>query len=170
MRYYGLTSMHKSIYFLIVNKSVFFCKYSFDEVFFFIERLTKIISKLMKHLLGLSLILLNHLITSSEFNHWVRFDFDLILSMWVYKLSLAILLRLRNHNHYFISSVFEITIDIGNTSTEFLDVSLDQSLNTYCPYCKPNSKTNYINNNSNHPKSIRNNIQKMVEKRLLKLT
>ena len=39
---------------------------------------------------------------------------------------------------------FENTIDIGNTSTEFLDVSLDLSLNTYSPYRKPNSKTSYI--------------------------
>ena len=65
---------------------------------------------------------------------------------------------------------FEITIDIGNTSTEFLDISLDLLLNTYCPYRKPNSKTNYINNNSNHPKNIRNNIPKMIEKRLCKLS
>ena len=63
---------------------------------------------------------------------------------------------------------FELTIDIGNTSTEFLGVSLDLSLNIYSPYRKPNSKTSYINNNSN--KNIRNNIPKMIEKRLCKLS
>ena len=46
---------------------------------------------------------------------------------------------------------FEITIDIGNTSTKFLDITLDLLLNTYCPYRKPNSKTNCINKNSNNP-------------------
>ena len=58
---------------------------------------------------------------------------------------------------------FEITIDIDNTNTKFLDVSLDLSQNTYCPYREPNSKTNYINN-SNHHKNVRTNIPKMIEK------
>ena len=56
---------------------------------------------------------------------------------------------------------FKITINIDNTSTEFLNVSLDLSLNTYR---KPNSKTNYINNNFNHLKNIRNNIPKAFKK------
>ena len=61
------------------------------------------------------------------------------------------------------SIAFEITTDIGITCTEFLDVLL---LNTYCPYRKPNFKTNYINNNSNYPK----NIPKMIENRLCKIS
>ena len=47
----------------------------------------------MKQLWDLLLILLNHLISSSEFNHWVSFDFDLILSMWICKFTLAFLPR-----------------------------------------------------------------------------
>ena len=69
------------------------------------------------------------------------------------------------------STSFEITTDIGNTSTEFLDISLDLLLKTFCPFRKPNFKTNYINNNnSNHPKNIRNNVPKMIAKRLCKLS
>ena len=65
---------------------------------------------------------------------------------------------------------FEITIDNGYTSTEFLDVSLNLSLNTCCFYRKPNFKTNYINKNSNHPKKIRKKMSKFIEKRLCKLS
>ena len=100
----------------------------------------------------MSLILLNHLITSSEFNHWVRFDFALILSMWVCKFNLAIITR----------KDFDGLI--------VFDITLDLLLNTYCPYRKPYSKTNNINNNSNNPKNIHNIIQKMIEKRLCKLS
>ena len=63
------------------------------------------------------------------------------------------------------STVFEITIDIGNTSTEFIDVSLD--LNNFCLFRKPNSKAYYIN--YNHSKNVRNTIPKMIEKKLFKL-
>jgi len=65
---------------------------------------------------------------------------------------------------------FEITIDIGSTTTDFLDVHLDLALNNYQPYHKPNSKTIYINNGSNHPKRIRENIPIMIEKRISGLT
>ena len=65
---------------------------------------------------------------------------------------------------------FEIVIDIGNTTSNFLDISLNLSLNTYCPTTKPNSKTTYINNESNHPKIIRKNIPLMIENRLCKLS
>ena len=61
------------------------------------------------------------------------------------------------------STGFEITIDIGNTSTEFIDVSLD--LNNFCLYRKPNSKAYYIN--YNHSKNVRNTIPKMIEKNYL---
>ena len=62
------------------------------------------------------------------------------------------------------SKGFEITIDNGNTSTEFLDVSLDLLLNTYCSYRKPYSTTNYIKNHSNHPKNIRSSIPEKIKK------
>ena len=65
---------------------------------------------------------------------------------------------------------FEITIDIGSTATDFLDVHLDLASNNYHPYHKPNSKTLYINNGSNHPKRIRENIPIMIEKRISGLT
>ena len=65
---------------------------------------------------------------------------------------------------------FEITIEIGETSIDFLDISLDLTCDKFCPYKKPNSKTCYINNGSNHPKQIRENIPKMIEQRLSKLS
>ena len=49
---------------------------------------------------------------------------------------------------------FDIVIDIGNTTLNFLDISLNLSLNTYCLFTKPNSKTTYINNGSDYPKII----------------
>ena len=65
---------------------------------------------------------------------------------------------------------FEITIDIGNTTSNFLDISLNLTLNTYWPFTKPNAKTTYINNGSNHPKIIRKNLPLMIENRLRKLS
>ena len=49
---------------------------------------------------------------------------------------------------------FDIIINIGNTSTGFLDVTLDQSSNIFCPFKKPDSKTCYISNRSNHTKIL----------------
>ena len=60
---------------------------------------------------------------------------------------------------------FDIVIDNGNTTSNFLDISLNLTLNTYCPFTKPNSKTTYINNGSNHPKIIRKNIPLMIRNR-----
>ena len=64
---------------------------------------------------------------------------------------------------------FDFIINIGNTSTDFLDVTLDLSSNNFYPFKKPNSKICYICNGSNHPKKIRENIPKMNKIRLSKL-
>ena len=61
-------------------------------------------------------------------------------------------------------------IDIGIATTDFRDVHLDLALNNYHSNHKPNSKTIYINNGSNHPKRIRENIQIMIKKRISGLT
>ena len=61
---------------------------------------------------------------------------------------------------------FKITIEIGNTKTDFLDISLDLANNNYMPYRKKNAKTRYINKESNHPIHIKNELPKMIEKRL----
>ena len=61
---------------------------------------------------------------------------------------------------------FNITIDTGLKLTDFLDVTLDLSNNTYYPYKKPNTKLMYVNCNSNHPPHIIKQIPKMVNRRL----
>ena len=62
---------------------------------------------------------------------------------------------------------FKITIDIGSTSSDFLDVSLNLPRNYYQVYSKPNTKLIYINKKSNHPPSVRKQLPKMIENRLL---
>ena len=42
---------------------------------------------------------------------------------------------------------------------------LDFTLNSYCPYKKPNKETNYIHVNSDHPPSILKQISMSIEKR-----
>ena len=62
---------------------------------------------------------------------------------------------------------FKITIDIGSTSSDFLDVSLNLLRNHYQVYSKPNTKLIYINKKSNHPPSVRKQLPKMIENRLI---
>ena len=46
---------------------------------------------------------------------------------------------------------FKLTLEIGAQITNFLDITLNLSNNTYRPYRKPNSLLNFINVNSDHP-------------------
>ena len=57
---------------------------------------------------------------------------------------------------------FKITIEIGQTRTDFLDVSLDLFNDTYGPYRKPNASICYIHKGSNHPPSIKKALPKMI--------
>ena len=59
-----------------------------------------------------------------------------------------------------------ITIKCRLETVNFLDVTFDIVNNTYEPYRKPNDTPLFISINSNHPKSIKNTIQKSVETRL----
>ena len=62
---------------------------------------------------------------------------------------------------------FNITIDIGVTSTTFLDVSLDLLTRKYQVYTKPNTRTICINKHSIHPSTIyKKQLSKMVENRI----
>ena len=65
---------------------------------------------------------------------------------------------------------FSITINIGITRCNFLDITLDLTNSCYMAYRKENSLTRYINFNSNHPTIIRKNLPKMIEKRLNRLS
>lgn len=61
---------------------------------------------------------------------------------------------------------FDITIEAGNITTDFLDVTLDLHNNVYRPYHKPNATINYIHSGSNHPWHIKKTLPTMIEKRL----
>ena len=65
---------------------------------------------------------------------------------------------------------FRITLQIGHTRTDFLDVSLDLFRDSYMPYRKPNSSTTYINCKSNHPNHIKCGLPLMIGKRLAALS
>ena len=58
---------------------------------------------------------------------------------------------------------FDITISAGETSTNFLDIHLNLLTDDYCPYIKPNAITIYIDKDSNHPRTIKKNILKMIK-------
>ena len=47
--------------------------------------------------------------------------------------------------------------------TEYLDVMLDLDKHTYSPFRKPNSEIKYINQKSNHPQNITNQMRSMIE-------
>ncbi len=68
------------------------------------------------------------------------------------------------------SAGFKLTIDIGHTKTDFLDISIDLANNVYRPYRKKNAKTRYINKKSNHPIHIKTELPVMFEKRLITLS
>ena len=63
-----------------------------------------------------------------------------------------------------------ITIDMGLSEVNFLDVSLSLLKENFKPYRKPNSETLYINNQSNHPPNIIKQIPKMIESRISELS
>ena len=64
------------------------------------------------------------------------------------------------------------TIEISSNVkiVNFLDVTLDQSNNSYKPFIKTNQNPSYINVNSNHPKNIIKQIPKAVNLRIGKLS
>ena len=65
---------------------------------------------------------------------------------------------------------FDITIESGLVTTEFLDVNLNLKRDSYNPYKKPNSRLMYVNRQSNHPPSVTKSIPAMVVQRLCRLS
>ena len=61
---------------------------------------------------------------------------------------------------------FNITIEVGHTVTDFLDVTLDLRKDSYKPYHKPNNTISYIDRGSNHPWHVKKSLPGMIEKRL----
>ena len=65
---------------------------------------------------------------------------------------------------------FKITIDIGATTCNFLDTTLNLTDDEYKPYRKENSDVKYINNKSNHPLIIKKNLPELIETRINRLS
>ena len=61
---------------------------------------------------------------------------------------------------------FNITADANMKSVNFLDVNFNLETELFRPYMKPNSTPNYVHKNSNHPRSIIENIPKSINRRL----
>ena len=63
-----------------------------------------------------------------------------------------------------------ITTESNLTQTDYLDVTLNLPSGKFWPFRKPNDQPLYINNQSNHPFSIKKQIPEMVSKRISKLS
>ena len=65
----------------------------------------------------------------------------------------------------------KITIEPPNIKiVNFLDVKLNLTINTFCPYKKPNDTTMYVHTKSNHPPTVLKEIPKSINKRLSKIS
>ena len=58
---------------------------------------------------------------------------------------------------------FSITV---NEVSQLLDINLNLDLETFKPYMKPNSVPVYVHKDSNHPRSILENIPKSINRKL----
>ena len=63
-----------------------------------------------------------------------------------------------------------ITIEMNNTTANFLDVTFDLSTGKYRPYRKPNNEPLYIDKKSNHPPTITTRLPKLIEQRISELS
>ena len=64
----------------------------------------------------------------------------------------------------------KITIKANLHIGNFLDITLDLRNNTYEPYRKSGNHPVYVNENSNHPKTILRELSKSISKRLSDLS
>ena len=63
----------------------------------------------------------------------------------------------------------DITIEVGLTRVNFLDVTLDLEKEVFKPYRKPGDKPMYVNSSSNHPPGVLKNIPLGINKRLCEI-
>ena len=59
-----------------------------------------------------------------------------------------------------------ITVELGTTTCNFLDVTLDLTERTHAPYRKPNDTPLYVHVDSNHPPNVIKEIPNSINKRL----
>ena len=64
----------------------------------------------------------------------------------------------------------QITIEANKQVVNFLDVTLNLSEKTYCPYTKPGDNLLYVHRESNHPPSITRNIPAGINRRISSLS
>ena len=72
--------------------------------------------------------------------------------------------------HIFNDFGLNITVLTNQLQTNFLDLTLDLTNNTYKPYRKPNDTPLYINRLSNHPPSILKQIPSSIQQRINSLS
>lgn len=70
----------------------------------------------------------------------------------------------------FKSKNLKITSSFNLTQVDFLDVTLNLNTKKFWPYKKPNDQPMYINKMSNHPQTIKNELPKMINKRLCEIS
>ena len=63
-----------------------------------------------------------------------------------------------------------ITIEVGLTKVDFLDVTLDLERGIFKPFRKPGDKPLYVNSRSNHPPRVLKNIPIGINKRLCEIS
>ena len=79
------------------------------------------------------------------------------------KLRQAIIKVFKDHN-------LNITIEVGLTRVNFLDVTLDLARGNYKPYRKPGDKPLYVSSWSNHPPRVIENIPIGINRRLCEIS
>ena len=67
---------------------------------------------------------------------------------------------------FFKDEGLKVTIGTPTLTVDFLDVTLDLADGSYKPFVKKDSPLLYVDAGSNHPAGIKNNIPKMIEKRI----
>ena len=65
---------------------------------------------------------------------------------------------------------FDITLQFGLMTADFLDVTLNLNTSSYKPYRKPNDTPCYIHKDSNHPPNTIKQLPKMVNSRLCSIS
>ena len=66
--------------------------------------------------------------------------------------------------------VLKLPSKLGDTTCNFLDITLDIVNSEYKPYHKENLKIKYIEQNSKHPYIIEKNLPTMIQKQINKLS
>ena len=64
----------------------------------------------------------------------------------------------------------QITIEANKQVVNFLDVTLNLSEKTYCPYTKPGDNLLYVHREGNHPPSITRNVPAGINRRISSLS